>query len=354
MEEEGAIRGMLHLNPYDLSVYGNSLSAPYVVAVATEEGYRGRGIMARVLAAALCEEAKKGEAFAFLIPADPRFYTSAGFCPIPNDLPDGFSFRGEGGKKDGKLQNDKAEEKWHGEVGCEVVGCEDASWQLTSAEEGDFPCMVRFANQILAARKDIYIPATDEYYRRKSRELAIEKGELLLLWKKEILPKEIGAEEANGRMEEGRSLQGILAYAGEEEPELLDAILNPALAEEISWDSSDADFMKEAKQIFLKENDFFDQKTGKELTCQAMPLMVRILNLKAFVSVWKREKPLCLRVLLTDSIIPENNGAFAIEIDRKGGRIYNILPEEATCTMEIGGLTELLFSETTFHMREWV
>ena len=47
VEEDGAVRAMLHLNPYTLMVNGKEEPSHYIVAVATEKEYRKRGYMAR-------------------------------------------------------------------------------------------------------------------------------------------------------------------------------------------------------------------------------------------------------------------------------------------------------------------
>ncbi|WP_334196567.1 GNAT family N-acetyltransferase, partial [Muricomes intestini] len=45
IEEDGEIRSMLQLNPYTLQVDKKQFSCNYIIAVATEEGYRKRGYM---------------------------------------------------------------------------------------------------------------------------------------------------------------------------------------------------------------------------------------------------------------------------------------------------------------------
>ena len=42
LEEEGAVRSMLHLNPYQIMVNGIEKTAHYIVAVATQESWRKR------------------------------------------------------------------------------------------------------------------------------------------------------------------------------------------------------------------------------------------------------------------------------------------------------------------------
>ena len=48
IEEESAIRSMLHLNPYTMRIGEKIYQTHYIVAFATEETYRKRGYMAKL------------------------------------------------------------------------------------------------------------------------------------------------------------------------------------------------------------------------------------------------------------------------------------------------------------------
>ena len=48
-EASGDIRGMLHLNPYELLVRGKCVDANYIVGVATDEEFRRQGVMRELL-----------------------------------------------------------------------------------------------------------------------------------------------------------------------------------------------------------------------------------------------------------------------------------------------------------------
>ena len=45
IEEDGAIRSMIHLNPYQVKVENRYFPSAYIIAVATEKPYRSRGYM---------------------------------------------------------------------------------------------------------------------------------------------------------------------------------------------------------------------------------------------------------------------------------------------------------------------
>ena len=83
--EEGDILSMLHLNPYTLSVCGEEVPSYYVVAVATEEEQRRKGLMAAVLKESFRFLAGEEIPFCFLLPVNEAIYTPFGFetiCPF--------------------------------------------------------------------------------------------------------------------------------------------------------------------------------------------------------------------------------------------------------------------------------
>lgn len=82
VEEDGAIRSMLHLNPYKLYVNGQEKTAHYIVAVATLEEYRKQGYMGALLKEALNDMQAAGEAFTFLMPAAEPIYLPYDFRTV--------------------------------------------------------------------------------------------------------------------------------------------------------------------------------------------------------------------------------------------------------------------------------
>ena len=82
VEEDGKIRAMIHLNPYTFMVNGREKSVNYIVAVATEEAYRGRGFMKALLHRTLQDMYKAGESFTFLMPAAEAIYLPYDFRTV--------------------------------------------------------------------------------------------------------------------------------------------------------------------------------------------------------------------------------------------------------------------------------
>ena len=72
--EDGEIRSMIHLNPYDVMVNKKEEKLHYIVAVATQEPYRKRGYMAALLKESLQAMYRQGEPFTYLMPASEKIY----------------------------------------------------------------------------------------------------------------------------------------------------------------------------------------------------------------------------------------------------------------------------------------
>ena len=83
----GVPLGMLCLNPYRVRVFDQERSLSYIVAVATDSSCRRQGIMRSVLQEALSLLRQRGEAFTFLKPANPAYYTPFGFSWISERRP---------------------------------------------------------------------------------------------------------------------------------------------------------------------------------------------------------------------------------------------------------------------------
>ena len=79
IEDGDDIVSMIHLNPYQMRIEGEIYQTHYIVAVATDEAYRKRGYMRRLLCHVLDITEKRGEPFTFLMPASEAIYKPFGF-----------------------------------------------------------------------------------------------------------------------------------------------------------------------------------------------------------------------------------------------------------------------------------
>lgn len=77
--EEDSLRCMLHLNPYQVMWQGNRYDTSYIVGVATDEQYRRKGYMRKILQWTLQNRYDAGEVFSLLMPIDSRYYDQFGF-----------------------------------------------------------------------------------------------------------------------------------------------------------------------------------------------------------------------------------------------------------------------------------
>lgn len=147
--EDGGICGMLHLNPYVLSVNGSEKKVNYIVAVATQKEYRRRGYMAALLKRGLEDMYAEGLSFTFLMPAAESIY-----------LP--FDFRTVYEQE--KRYFDKEKEKD----------------PMVPAKEEDCGELADAANRHLNAGYQVFVRRDAAYYRRLLKEYASEGGSLMV------------------------------------------------------------------------------------------------------------------------------------------------------------------------------
>lgn len=153
IEEDGDIRAMLHLNPYVIQIGNRVFPSHYIVAVATEESYRKRGYMAKLLGKAAEDMKENGEAFTFLMPAAEAIYYPHGFRFVYRQRQDSIIGR--------KTENP--------EISISVAAQEDCKE------------LAELANQILKERYEIYAKRDRYYYERLLQEFQSENGGLILI-----------------------------------------------------------------------------------------------------------------------------------------------------------------------------
>ena len=151
IEDEDEIVSMIHLNPYQMRVGDKLFRTHYIVAVATKERYRKRGLMRRLLNYVLQVMADRGEPFTFLMPADEAIYK-----------PFGFAFVYE-----------QKREKAHGKK------CEDRALEIVEAGSGDCQAIADFANEMLLTH-NVVTWRDEAYYKMILAEQTSEKGGILL------------------------------------------------------------------------------------------------------------------------------------------------------------------------------
>ena len=93
---------------------------------------------------------------------------------------------------------------------------------------------------------------------------------------------------------------------------------------------------------------------GLEAALGGFSMMLRIADLREFVSLMRCEKACCYDVRVRDEMIPSNCGSFRIEIHKDGGSLREIPEEEAEVEMDIQALAKMLLMDTHVYLREWV
>ena len=158
IEDGDQIVSMLHLNPYEMRI-GNALfDTHYIVAVATGEKYRKRGLMRELLTYAMDVMKGRGEPFTFLMPASEAIYKPFGFS---------FVYTQNRGYFTGKN---------HDIDGVTYV----------NALESDCEAIAEFANDMLS-EYDIVTNRSASYYETLLKEQQSEAGGILLVKNKECI-----------------------------------------------------------------------------------------------------------------------------------------------------------------------
>lgn len=286
MEEDQTIRSMLQLNPYRLRVNKASFSTNYIIAVATDEKYRKRGLMGRLLKHVMREMYDRKEPFTFLMPAAEAIY-------YPYD----FRFVYNQGQ-------------------CEVSGREkkEETLKIVLADEKDCVKLAEFANQFL---KDEQVVAVrdEKYYRTVLVEQKSEQGGIVMAKRDD-------------------HIVGMYCYAKGERYEIREPLF---LREE--------DFLHAVYTLTGNEQERV--KCGAYGTEKEVPMiMVRILHLETFLKCFSLKEDVDFYVQVIDSFLEENHHIFHIVGDALNG--VTVVgrcetPEHSCGAISVGELTNFMF-----------
>ncbi len=347
-----AFHVMIHLNPYEIDINGNTKKVPYIVAVATDIRYRRQGKMGRVMERALQDMEHRQVPFTFLLPADPAYYRGQGFVFFPcQDYLQRGGICFDAGDGTDLLRA--------ASLNPPINDMDEAGWK--PASEKDCQEMALFSNRILADKCEVFIKRSKSYYHRLLKELASEHGGALLLKKsalengdtllKEralehggVQPKE-RAWEYDGVQSKEQGLYGILLYSVSGIERKTAEIKELLLRDSISGE--------EAEQI-CRDALKGAGCTANTIRFTSSRMMVRVTNLRALVPLLRSKRRTALYVKVTDSLLNKNNGCFRIEISRAGGCISDISEESVRQQMDIGELAETLLQHTSVYLNEWV
>ena len=301
IEEDGAIRSMLHLNPYTMRIREKVYPTHYIVAVATEEAYRKRGYMAKLLRQAAQDMRESGEPFTFLMPAAEAIYYPHGFR---------FIYQQRQQNVTGKKSKD---------FPCDIV----------LAEKKDCGELAEFSNRILRKNYEVYAERDMHYYERLLQEVKSEGGGILLAKK------------------EGKLL-GFFSYGKGEQYE----VVEPCFLEEYVDDFSTA-------LLELTKNEETEVRVlgSPEEGIRKPVIMAKILHIPNMLGCIETEEEIRLLLDVLDEPTGKSLGTFTLygkgevqvaELDpkKKEARLQAADLKDEPEQISIGDLTSILFGYT--------
>ena len=316
VEDEGEIRSMLHLNPYEIRIGNRSFPSFYIVAVATQKEYRGRGYMGALLRECMREMYRKKVPFTFLMPAAEAIYTPYDFRYIYNQTV-------------GEIKKDSAIEKQKivsGENDTQLLGKQkDKQMKISECSDAvlwDAEQMSDFFKAYFEGKWQVYTERGSEYYRTMILEQQSERGGVKLI-------------------KTGNTIAGMFAYAREGTLEVREPLCLPAYEEEL------------VRQIRMLQKE--SQETVRvyaaspSLCTEFKPvIMARIICLNQFLSALtvpeKTEMGCSFAVI--DPIVTRNSRVWKLYSGPEEQDIHVCETEDSEGVLPVAELTEFLFGRT--------
>lgn len=311
------LAAMLHLNPYTLRVQGADLPAYYIVGVATKESHRRKGLMAKLLEAAMKEMCTQGNPFTYLMPAKESIYLPFDFRIVYeqdfwNDKLIQVKNQIEEEEDASRYERVSVAENEQFKAASLTV----AKYNVLRIEPSDsknIEKLVSFTNNLLENKYDVFVKRTPYYYERLINEMRSSDGEVLLLFADD-------------------ELIGYLSYTAE----------NYIYITEFITSQEEQDALKAFWTYLwpIYKLNVFKRKPESQITA----IMTRIINLKTFVGMLKSKRPISIVLEVSDPIVKENQGRFIININENGGNIVET-KESPDLLINIGDLTKLFFGK---------
>lgn len=285
-DEEEKIVSMLHLNPYNLRINEGVYPANYIVAVATDENFRKRGLMGQLLKHTMRVMYERKEPITFLMPASEAIYYP-------------YDFRFVYTRKQGEMRGENNK----------------SDVEIRTAKVGDCTALASFANEFL---KNYQIVAHRDaaYYEMLIKEQESQDGGIII-------------------MEKCGEIVGMFFFAKGERYEIREPLCKDK-----------ADFKKAVYLFTEDEKAVVDTIAYGEGTRPI--IMVRILHLESFLKTITLSNDLDCYIEIEDHFIDENNGVFHIQ-GNAGENISLVEKSEhhpdAVEKWQIGDLTVELFAK---------
>lgn len=329
--DEKKLISMLHLNPYELSINGVKVNSYYIVGVATDQAYRKRGLMRKLLSAAIRQMYLEQVPFTYLMPAKEAIY-----------LP--FDFRIVTVQKRMSIPLYEVRERFEepevvaASINLRTTAAADMkpevvadirykdvraflvdAWEIAQLEE-----LAQYANHKLARENEIYTVRSCAYYERMIAELKVSYGGILAI-------------------EEGGEIGGYSAFVLEDgKLEVVELLCEDEVRDELLQRM----YSVVIERIASQEIELNPGATPS----QAPPIMARIIHVKQFLQTLRATEEIEISIGVADPLIAENNGVYTIRCNQELCSVtkakvdeYNGLGIDLVCN--IADLTRLFFGQ---------
>lgn len=299
IETDGAIRSMIHLNPYVLHVGPREVAGRYIVGVATDILCRGQGYMTELLKKSMRDMYTAHLPFTFLMPADEKIYYPHHFR---------FIYAAEQWRIS-LCPDDETEQEIHAEL--LLTNAMKASEragnkiELRRAEKVDCKRMSEFAEYLLRDTCQVYAKRDRRYYERLLEEQISQKGGIMIA-------------------EEDDSIKGMFIYDDEAGFSVREPMTAPGY-----------------ESVFEELGIRFEKQPKKKPI-----IMARLLHIETLLSCMVCWEEMNVKFWLVDPLIQENNKLFMI----KGNCEHLVVrtkpavkPEDDVQLISISALASILF-----------
>lgn len=320
IEEDDEIRAMLQLNPYQVKLQGSVVPSDYIVGVATQAEYRGRGYMRNLLIHALQDQYSQKMPFTFLMPAAEAIYHPYDFRFVYDQKQIEFDEAFFSARKEYK--NDE-----HRNVSQEQIVDRDARFM-------DAGKMAAFVEENFSDCWNVVALRNAQYYQTQILEQQSEFGGMRLVFEEE-------------------KLVCIYAYAKEEGLEIREPLCLEG-KEALLWASVDGLREPEEKVMVYGLEEIPDCLDGEKSVSKGIykekpVIMVRIVHLQELFSKMKipSECEIHCSFAVIDPILHKNSRIWKLSSSKGEESLSMSETEDSQGVLSIAALTEILFGYKT-------
>lgn len=320
IEEDDEIRAMLQLNPYQVKLQESVVPSDYIVGVATQAEYRGRGYMRNLLIHALQDQYSQKMPFTFLMPVAEAIYYPYDFRFVYEqkqiELDEAF-FSARKEYKNDKYRN----------ISQERIVDRDARFM-------DAGKMAAFVEENFSDCWNVVALRNAQYYQTQILEQQSEFGGMRLVFEEE-------------------KLVCIYAYAKEEGLDIREPLCLEG-KEALLWASVDGLREPEEKVMVYGLEEIPDCLDGEKSVSKGIykekpVIMVRIVHLQGLFSKMKipSECEIHCSFAVIDPILHKNSRIWKLSSSKGEESLSMSETEDSQGVLSIAALTEILFGYKT-------